>query len=61
MERNIDVNQCNPLISDVFFKNVQDLYHELPTNRNTNTSHSSLGDGRTFPKSSSFELEDHSC
>lgn len=35
MERNIDVNQCNPLISDIFFKNVQDLYHELPTNRNT--------------------------
>lgn len=35
MERNIDVNQCNPLISDICFKNVQDLYHELPTNRNT--------------------------
>ena len=25
LERNIDVNQCNPLISDILFKNVQDL------------------------------------
>ena len=43
LERNIDVNQCNPLISDILFKNVQDL--------GTQTLLTQVLGGRTFPKS----------